>query len=649
MTNFARIEDLCQRAEIPVHKWHGDASQSGKKNLVKSPSGVLLITPESIESLFINRSSALNNLFSNLSYIVIDEMHSFIGNERGAHLKSLISRLSKKSKNSVRFIGLSATLGADIISPKKWLYSEKPESVKLIKGDSDEKSIKYLIKSYIISPEGSEKGTDETFGETVGAFTLANEIIHSFYGKTALIFANSKIDLELYTDLVSRLLEKENKPNSFRIHHGSLSKVEREFTEDELKSGRPTVTFCSSTLEMGIDVGNVSIVGQIGAPWSVSSLTQRLGRSGRKDGESAIMKMYITEKELSEKSDLVSRLYPELLQAIAMTELMLEKWSEPAETNRLHLSTLIQQILSLVSETGGRAATHLFSALIQHGTFNNVSQSIFIDVLRAMGENDLIEQTPEGLIILGLLGEKIVRSFDFYSAFTSPKELNVLHNGKRIGSISGLPTDSTESDKFLILAGKRWKVLEINEEREEVLVAPSKGGKVPIFLGSSATDIHPKIRQKMLEILCGDSLPVYLDSMGKDLLMSARNSANEAKILKNSFFIEGNGTTWFTWTGCRIHRTLWALGKLAGLHIEGTDEPSDKLTLCFKNTQEEIIQAYVQILEDCPSILEIGEVFLRKAKEKYDGFLSEDLQILLFSRNNLDLEGAIDKIRLFSV
>src|SRR5262249_16474107 len=129
------------------------------------------------------------------------------------------------------------------------------------------------------------------------AVDLERDVFDAFSGKTALIFVNTKKDIEKIADYVRQESERRGVPNSFRVHHGSLSKGEREETEEALKSPKPTATFCSSTLEMGIDVGNVKLVGQVGAPWSVSSLTQRLGRSGRKEGESSILRMYIEEDE----------------------------------------------------------------------------------------------------------------------------------------------------------------------------------------------------------------------------------------------------------------------------------------------------------------------------------------------------------------
>ena len=130
---FSRLEELCQEAEIPVHKWHGDVSSSPKRRLLEQPSGVLLITPESIESLFVNHAQRLTSVFSALGFIVIDELHSFIGTERGAHLRSLVCRLAAKSREPVRRAGLSATLGPEIDSARRWLRPSEPDGVRLSK------------------------------------------------------------------------------------------------------------------------------------------------------------------------------------------------------------------------------------------------------------------------------------------------------------------------------------------------------------------------------------------------------------------------------------------------------------------------------------------------------------------------------------
>ena len=143
------------------------------------------------------------------------------------------------------------------------------------------------------------------------------------------MFANSKQKVEWFADCLNVCCRKTGMPNQFLVHHGSLSREVREFTEAEMRNDRPLTIVCSSTLELGIDIGNVAAVGQLGPTWSVNSQVQRLGRSGRGEDEAQCMRVYVTEAPIDEKTPLVDRLRSRLLQSIAMTELMLEKWVEP--------------------------------------------------------------------------------------------------------------------------------------------------------------------------------------------------------------------------------------------------------------------------------------------------------------------------------
>jgi len=639
---FRRLEVLCEHAQIPVHKWHGDVGQSKKQKVLKSPGGVLLITPESIESLFINHPDKIDRLFSHLDYIVIDELHAFLGTERGAHLRSLLARLMQRINHNVRIIGLSATLG-DTASAQKWVDGHNPDNIALIASD-DNKEVKYLIKGYRRIKTGEEVGenvSDEKnpkFGATPDDFRLANDLINTFAGKTALIFANNKQMLEFYADHARELQSEMGLQNPFRIHHGSLSKCEREDTEEALRSSSPTATFCSSTLELGIDVGNVSAVGQIGASWSVSSLKQRLGRSGRHEGESSVMWQYVVEDAATELTRPVYRLYPQLLRAIAMTELMRDNWCEPPDIERFHLSTLVQQIMSVIAEAGGASASTLHERLIARGSFKNIDQQTFFRVIRSMAANDLVEQTTEGIIILGLKGERVVRSYEFYSAFNTEKELRVLHRGHLIGTVSALPTTGAEG--FLILAGKRWKIIEINLDREEILVEPSSGGRLPLFSGSSGPDLHSRIHEKMREILSETSMPIYLDRMAKDMLQEARDFARESDILHNPFFRNGKEVIWFTWCGSRINRTLLGLGLYKDLDVS-----DEGIALTFaKMSENRIMEFYGQFLQNQPDPVELASCFPVKAVEKYDCYLTDELLSEAFARNYLDLPGALKLI-----
>ena len=634
---FSRLELLCKEAEIPVHKWHGDVSRSAKKKLLEGPAGVLLITPESIESLFVNHPHELSRLFLNLDYIVIDELHSFIGAERGAHLKSLICRLVSKGRGEVRLLGLSATLGSEKGAACRWLRPAEPEGVCVIP-DAGKKCIKLKINGYFRLPRsaGQPQAPEAGQSDDIPAGELEIDVFEAFKEKTALVFANKKSFIEAFADFARREAERRGLPPAlFRVHHGSLSKEEREDTEEALKSSHPTATFCSSTLELGIDVGYVGIVGQIGPPWSVNSLVQRMGRSGRKEDEPSVIRIFIEEDLPDQHTSLFDRLFPHLLQAVAMTELLLEKWCEPPEIDRLHLSTLVQQVLSVIAERGGALAAELFQTLVAKGGFTNVDQRSFTDTLRCMGSADLIEQTPEGLLIAGLLGEKIVRGHDFYVAFTVHEEYRVSHGGHHVGNIAVSP--EFKVDGFLILAGRRWRILDLDHERKAIAVQPSPAGRVPRFEPDGGQEIHPRVRQMMKSLLERADLPAYLDLKAREMLHQARSTSREASLLQTSFLQDGPRAVWFTWTGTKIQRTLYGLGSYFG----GFDVSDEGTALVFeKTTISKVREAYGALLMNGPSAEMLAEKFPLRVREKYEVYLSDELTARLFARERIDLEGA---------
>ena len=284
---------------------------------------------------------------------------------------------------------------------------------------------------------------------------IADDISRNFKNSTNLIFGNGKMVIEDLADKLHERVREERWPGDpFFVHHGSLSRDLREDAEAALKSGVPTTALCSSTLEMGIDIGNVRAIGQIDTPWSVASMVQRLGRSGRREGEPAIMRMYVREDSPHSRSTLTDLLFPDLLRAIAMTRLMLEKWLEPFDQNRMHVSTLIHQILSFLKQTGGMPAADLYRALCQRGPFQNVSQAQFAALLRGLAGHDLVEQVPQGELILGLLGERITASFDFYAAFQSADEFVIRSGQEEIGKLPA--TIIPPVGEHFVLAGKHW-------------------------------------------------------------------------------------------------------------------------------------------------------------------------------------------------
>ncbi|CAG0942958.1 partial DEAD-box ATP-dependent RNA helicase RhpA, partial [Anaerolineae bacterium] len=390
---WGRLEDLCERLEIPVVPWHGDVADSRKRRFVKRPEGVLLITPESLEAMLMNKGHGLAGILAGLRFIVVDELHAFIGSERGKQLQSLMHRVETAVKRQVPRIGLSATLG-DMGLAAGFLRSGG--EAELIVSREAGQELKVLVKGYLCQPPrlsgtkmgGQEKTVSETENEDTTAGqaeqAIAEDLFKTLRGANHLVFPNSRGQVEVYADLLRRRCEQGQVPNEFWPHHGSLSKDIREETETALKSkGRPASAICTTTLELGIDIGSVKSVAQIGAAPSVAGLRQRLGRSGRRKGEPAILRCYSPEQEITPDTPLADQLRHRLVLTIAQIRLLVAGWCEPPRPNGLHLSTLVQQLLSAMAQHGGLAALNAWRLLCAEGPFGNVSQREFAELLRS--------------------------------------------------------------------------------------------------------------------------------------------------------------------------------------------------------------------------------------------------------------------------
>ena len=508
-----RLEGMCQEAELPVIPWHGDVSQSVKTRALKSPKGILLITPESLEALLIRRGLEIPRLFGATRAVVIDELHTVLDSERGVQLRSLLTRLELAIKRPVRRIGLSATLG-DMDLAKAYLRPDAASSVQLIEANGREAELKLQLRGYLSGDEddNSPSATD----------AIAAHLFKHLRGSDNLVFAGARQRVEIYADRLRELCEREHLPQEFYPHHASLSREHRDFVERRLKDpAKPTTAVCTSTLELGIDIGDVTCVAQIGAPFSVAALRQRLGRSGRREGQPAILRQYAVEAKLTPESSFVDRLRLGLIRSIAMIDLLLEGWCEPPKPQALHLSTLVHQILSVIAQRGGASASVVYNVLCREGPFRKVTTGVFADVLRAIGhpETGLIEQSGSGLLLLGPTGEKLVEHYSFYAVFQTPEEFRLVAEGRDLGT---LPIDNVLAPgMLLIFSGRRWVVQEIHDLEKVIVVKPAKAGVPPVF-GGDAGDIHDEVIDRMFTVLEGDISPPYMEPVSLAMLDEAR-------------------------------------------------------------------------------------------------------------------------------
>jgi ATP-dependent Lhr-like helicase len=635
---FRRVETLCGRMEIPVHRWHGDVGETERKTLLTRPSGILLITPESLEAMFVLRPTQMPHIFDKLAFVVIDELHSFIGSVRGAQLQSQLFRLKARCGCDPVRVGLSATLG-DPVAACSWLRPDGAAAT-YIEDATFQRGLKIRVKGYLRAPKKSDD--DERLDYRLTLRTVAREMLRACGASTNLAFANSKGRIEEFADCIKAEAAEMGLAHEIIVHHGSLSKEEREHAEQRLRAGRPCTAVCSNTLEMGIDIGEVDNVVQLAAPWSVASLVQRVGRSGRRGGD-AVLRAYFVEGFLDDQAVFWDGLHLDFLRGVAMIRLMLppHRFTEPPESRRAHRSTLIHQLLSTLAETGGLSAAALHRRLMDCRAFGELSGAEFARLLRELASHELITQMAQGDLILGPRGEKLRDHFSFYAAFVSADELRVLHGSREIGSLP--VTMVPHPEEFVILAGRRWRVESVDVEHREIIVTPGQGGRPPRY-NSLGADVHPRVHAEMRNLACGSEQLSILDGTAMQMLEQVRNTASSVGRFCPGILPlpEVERTRLFLWAGSKIQRTLLLALRQLGLKV--TDE---EVGLDARASGAETHAALQQIATRPPDGIQLARHAQKELQarigggEKFDEYVPEDLWVSAFASDRMDINGMV--------
>ena len=628
---FRRLDELCEIIEVPVHRWHGDVSASAKAKARKNPAGVLLITPESLEAIFVRRGLEVPGLFGGLDAVVIDELHAMLGTERGVHLRSLLCRIETTTGRRVRRIGLSATLG-DMALAAAFLRPEAPDDAEILKSASGEQELKLQLRGYVVRrhPKGTNGVQRRDAGETEDGEAdeateraIAKHLFEHLRGSQNLIFAGSRGNVELYADRLRRMSEAARLPNEFHAHHANLARDHREFVEARLKSAEePTTAVCTSTLELGIDIGEVAGVAQIGPPYSVASMRQRLGRSGRRADIPATMRAYVQEDEIDARSDSLDALRLRMVQTVAMIDLLIDGWCEPPVRQALHLSTFVHQVLSVIAERNGATPRTLFDLLCTRGAFQAIDQPLFLDVLRCIGNADvaLIEQSPDGTLLLGAVGERLVEHYGFYAVFLSPQEYRVVVEGRPLGT---LPiTFVVIADMTIIFSGRRWRVLDVDDKAKVIDVTPDPTGHAPRF-GGDAGDVHDCVAKKMFAVYQGEVVPPYLDATARELLSEGRATFQRMGLDDASMVsLDQQRSLLFPWHGTVAIETLTLALVAAGLKAA----PRKHIAIEVEAGPQDVSKVLFELSNGpVPFSIELAAHVRNLEREKYHVYLNRRL------------------------
>ena len=553
---FRRLRDLCDAVDLPVHPWHSDISAAIKADARKNPRGILLITPESLEATFVLRGLEIPRLFGKLACIVIDELHAFLDTERGVHVRSLLSRLECATRRRIRRVGLSATLG-DMELARRYLRPDDPEAVAIVRSPSDGPGLRLQLRGYRQTGEDPQSQDDQQYPSSTDR-AIADHLFARLRGATNLVFAGQRGNVEMLADLLRGRSEQLGVPNEFLPHHANLAGDHRSFVERILRDKTlPMTAICTTTLELGIDIGDIECVAQVGPSISVTSLRQRLGRSGRR-GQPAVLRMYQTERDIDAATHPIDALRLNLMRSIAMVELLLEGWNESPRPEALHLSTLVHQVLSVIAERGGVGAPRLFHILCERGPFRRVHKALFARLLRRVGDPEvaLIEQSPDGTLLLGRVGERVVEHYSFYAVFHTPEEYRVLFRGRPLGTIpTAMPI---VPDITIIFSGRRWRIVAVHDRDKVVEVAKDATGRPPPFGGNLGTVDDP-IVARTRSVLEADNVPRYLDQEATELLREGRSTYRRLELARRHIVeLEDNHHLLATWEGT-IRTTTLAL------------------------------------------------------------------------------------------
>jgi len=616
---FERIESLCQETNIPIHRWHGDISQLKKKKFIKDPAGILQITPESIESLFINRTEQLKDVFKSVEFIVIDEIHSFLDDERGVHLRSLLSRMESYTEMRPRVIGLSATID-NFSFVKKWVNHKHLESVSIIESPDSDKNLLYSLM-YFEKGESNKKKLE--LYEDIRVLTRDHK---------ALIFCNSRGEVEETTVMLNRLAVREGNGEMYYPHHSSIDKKEREFVEKTMSETTiPKSVVATSSLELGIDIGSIDIVIQIDSTFTVSALKQRLGRSGRKKDSNQMLQLYSTDED-------------SLIQSLAVMELVREKWVEPARGYLLPYDILFQQILSLCEETNGITLSELIDKIKLNDMFYELNYQKIRQLIDHMLKNEHLELI-KGIneLIVGFEGERLVRGKEFYSVFMSTEQYDVLEGVKRIGTLDKVMF-LNEGDN-IILSGKLWTIKIIDPKRNKIYVNKAVDGKPPKYT-SGGVKIHKRIGEKILEVLCTAQNFGYVDDKGSAAIEDMRRPYHSHKVSQNERIIwkTRTGQLFETYTGTVITNTLVWMLRSMGVKIKDRDGLG-RIELPTDCRIEQVLRGIGEKNWNPEELIEHTkqpEIFV----SKYSEVIPESLKYEMHTAHEIDIQGVKEYLRV---
>ncbi|MBQ9806750.1 MAG: DEAD/DEAH box helicase [Clostridia bacterium] len=647
---FGRMEELLNESGIAVTHWHGDVAQSHKKKLLEKPRGILQVTPESLESMLINRSNDIVRLFGDLRYIVIDEIHTLTGSDRGNQILCQLARIGALIGHHPRRVGLSATVG-DLEKAAAWLGAGSGRETDAPVLESGKIRWRLGMEHFYIGNSKTEQSVEPKSATDAPAPSIAYDAGYSYmydcvHDRKSLVFSNSREETEYLCATFRQIAKMRGDSDVFLIHHGNLSASIREEAELKMKDEEAMAVTCATvTMELGIDIGRLERVLQNQSPNSVTGFLQRLGRSGRR-GQPPEMMMVFREEDPLPNTPLPQLMPWELLKAIAIVQLYIEeRFIEPPSIPKLPYSLLFHQTLSVLASSGELSARRLADKVLSLPPFVRVPKEDYRVLILSMLNNDFLEMTEEKTLIVGLAGERLLRSFKFYAVFKDSEDYTVRCGSDEIGTIT---TPPPVGDRFA-LAGRVWEVEELDIQHRLIYVK-SVEGKMEVSWPGDYGEVHTRILERMRQVLEEDTVYPYLKPNAQKRLDVARHVARNTGMLSHSLVHLG-GYSWclFPWLGTRAFRAMRKMIAsrasefgMSGIEYEGCYYITFKMS---RGNDYDLIASLAETIRTCgisaDSLVGSGEI---PVFGKYDDYVPIDLLRHAYAADRLDAKSAESRV-----
>lgn len=526
-----RLGNYTQMVGLDRFVWHGDTGDSERRKFLREPCELLMTTPESLEVMLVSKRVNERKLFADLRTIVIDEVHAMAGSDRGAHLMSIIERLAKLSRHDIQRVGLSATVGnpADISG---WLQgTSKREGV-------------------VVDPPKAKRNPTLLLVHRENLGDLARDAARMAKGQKSLFFCQSRSTTEAVAEHMRR------SGTTVFVHHSAVSKEERQLAEAEFARGSDACVVCTSTLELGIDVGDLDRVLQAEAPDTVSSFLQRMGRTGR--------------REKPANTNFFCETTEGVLQAIALVSLAKAGWVESVPTEDRCWPVLIHQLLAMSLAADGISADDAWAHLAQVPDFRGIHRAEYDRLLNWMIRDNAL-RLASGRLILGPKAEKRFGRKNFmelFAVFSSPQSYTVeTKAGQPLGSLNQQFVDRlVDGISSFLLGGRGWFVLSVRHDDRKVIVEPAPRGKQPTWGGFLPQFLGHELCQQILKVILEDTTYPWLEASAAEVLAEHRATMREVvRSERGGISMEDGELQWWTFAGGRINGTLrYALEAVTG-------------------------------------------------------------------------------------